>query len=187
LFEPLTDEPGTPVVWIELLSATNKPGHTHHKAYQEKRRDVIASSQILIEIDYLHQTRPVIMRLPRYMPDNSGDIEAGAAPYYVAITDPHKIRADLYQFKTEEPLPTLPIPLNVQLTIPFALNTAYNATLYGGYGGGAGKWLDYSQLPIDFETFSRPRSGSDRGTLVDACRSARCRSIANGTRAAAAA
>jgi len=156
------DGEGTPVAWIELLSRSNKPGGSDHTDYEEKRQDVIQTGQVLIEIDYLHQSSPVIDALPRYKPNRDGQVPEGASPYYVSVIDPKKAdqpgkAVDIYQFGPEDPIPTINIPLPDRV-IRFDLDSAYNTTVrdnYAGAGFHEQRSIDYQYLPSDIKTFSK--------------------------------
>jgi len=83
--------PGTPVTRIEVLSPANKPGGSHYLRYREKRRETLKSGLNLVEIDYLHQRRPVLPALPSYV-----DGEAETYPFLVFVSvwpQLHKDRA----------------------------------------------------------------------------------------------
>src|SRR5579859_2544669 len=80
--ESIDDPHGKPVAWIELLSPSNKPGGSHYLEYQHKRQDTIEDGQTLVELDYLHQMRPVIEKMARYKVDRNGEVPPGTHPYY---------------------------------------------------------------------------------------------------------
>jgi hypothetical protein len=63
----VTDEDGTayPCTRIGLSSPANKPPNSGHKLYQTKRLDTLRAGIRLIELDYLHQSRPPLVALPR--------------------------------------------------------------------------------------------------------------------------
>lgn len=81
------DSSGTPAMRIELLSPTNKPPGDGYLQYREKRNLTIHDGVPLIEIDYLHETRSPIRRVPSY-PDRQADSHL----YYIAVTDPRALR-----------------------------------------------------------------------------------------------
>ncbi|MBZ0298776.1 MAG: DUF4058 family protein, partial [Anaerolineae bacterium] len=74
---------GRPITRLEPLSPANKRGGSHHEQYMHKRSETLKSGLRLVEIDYLHQTPPVIRVLPDY---SSG--APGAVPYTILISDP---------------------------------------------------------------------------------------------------
>lgn len=72
---------GRVVARIEVLSPSNKPGGSDYSAYENKRIETLESGIPLIEIDYLHETPPVIHGIPVY-PE-----APGAYPYLIAVSD----------------------------------------------------------------------------------------------------
>jgi len=153
------DEEGTPVAWIELLSPSNKTRGSDHKAYEEKRQDVVQNGQSLVEIDYLHEGRPIIDKLSRYKPDQTGQVAEDASAYYVSVLNPEETgqSVDIYQFGPEDPLPTVAIPLPDR-PVAFYLDRAYDTTIrdnYAGSGHHERRSINYLNLPEDIDTFSR--------------------------------
>lgn len=111
---------GRAVTWLELLSPTNKPGGTGYHQYLEGRENTLRSGIALIELDYLHQSAPVIGAIPSY-PDR----EQGAYPYHIAVTNPRPNlqvgRLRVYGFEVDAPMPVISIPLaeNDEFTLDF--------------------------------------------------------------------
>lgn len=168
-----SSEPGKerPVAWIELLSPSNKPGGAHYAEYEAKRWAAIQDGQTLVEIDYLHESGPMIQRLPRYRPDKLGHVPEGARAYSVAVLDPRSSEkypqgsAFIYQFSPEDSLPTVTIPLNPGYKVD--LDAAYDNTLLRHYSGE----IDYTQLPERIHTYSaadRDRMAARQLTIMDA-------------------
>ena len=56
----------TPVTRIELISPANKPPHSYHRQYLVNRLDTLRAGIALVEIDYIHQRRPILAQLPNY-------------------------------------------------------------------------------------------------------------------------
>ena len=108
--EVTENELGRPVTWIELLSPTNKGGGSGANQYLEGRESTLRARIALVEIDYLHQSPPVIPLIPSY-PDR----EAAAYPYYVAVTNPRPNFQDgrlrVYGIEIDGTMPIVPIPL----------------------------------------------------------------------------
>jgi hypothetical protein len=98
--------PGKPVTWIEILSPANKPPGSSAVQYSLKRRQTLRSGLSLVEIDYLHQSRPINPLLPSY-PDG----DDGAYPYMVLISTPADEQVEFYGFHVDSPLPIISIPL----------------------------------------------------------------------------
>lgn len=101
---------GRPVTRIEVLSPANKPGGSHYSRYRVKRIETLQSGLRLVEIDYLHESRPIITTLPSYT-----DRENGAYPYTILVTDPRpsfeKGQIFVYGVGVLMPLPKVNIPL----------------------------------------------------------------------------
>jgi hypothetical protein len=156
---------GQLVAWLELLSPSNKPPHSDYREYQEKRHDLLHSGVVFIEIDYLHQFPPTFRQLANYC-----TFEADSHPYRIAVIDPHPDiqtgKALLKQFDVDDVIPTVAIPLSANDSLKFDFGQPYNATFEGlSYGAE----LDYTQLPILFETYSpadRVRIQQRMATLI---------------------
>lgn len=73
---------GRIVTRIELLSPSNKPGGSDAVIYQTKRTEALQTGVPLIEVDYLHETRSPIPKLPAYPADSD------AFPFSIAASDP---------------------------------------------------------------------------------------------------
>ncbi|MBC7869495.1 MAG: DUF4058 family protein [Chitinophagaceae bacterium] len=96
---------GDPVVWVELLSPSNKPPHPDFKTYREKRQRVLESGIVFVEMDYLHESPPTIRGVANYAAH-----EGEAYPYRITVIAP---RPDVYQgegrirqFDISMPIPT---------------------------------------------------------------------------------
>lgn len=139
---------GRIVAWIELLSPSNKPGGGNFPAYDFKRTEALEADAPLIEIDYLHESPPLVKQLPRYPAD------AGSKPYSIIVSDPRpnwaKGKVRVYSFEVGQAIPAFPLPLAGEEMLLFDLNAVYQRTFKEG------RWndlLDYSQLPARFETY----------------------------------
>jgi hypothetical protein len=142
--------PGRPVTRIELLSPANKPGNAYYRQYIAKRRATLQAELCLVEIDYLHETRPLLHQFPSY-PDG----EQGAFPYLVLVSDPRpKLQEghlDFYGVSVDKSLPLVNIPLAGNDRIVLNLNEAYqktfeNTRLYRLV-------VDYAEEPVHFERY----------------------------------
>ncbi len=104
---------------IEIMSPANKRGQGRRK-YLRKRQRLLQSSAHLMEIDLLRGGRrvPMVQPLP-------------PAPYYVFLSRAQKRpKTDIWPIAAEEPLPTVPIPLqagddDVPLNLQEAFRSAY--------------------------------------------------------------
>jgi hypothetical protein len=143
------DRFGTVVTRIELLSPSNMPGHTAYESYRINRSEALYSETPLIEIDYLHELPPPLLKVPIYpsQPDSY--------PYNIYISDPrpsvpegHLIH---YRFSVDEPFKIVTIPLAGEETLDFDFGAVYHHTFARGRWG---VYLDYDQLPLRFESYS---------------------------------
>lgn len=145
------DEIGTPVTWVELLSPTNKPGGSGFIQYSEKRLRTFQSGITMVEIDYLHQSRPVIRSLPSY-PDSEPDSHT----YTIVVTTPLPSLAEgkmlVYGFDVNSSMPIAPIPLSEPESITLNFGTIYRTTYEST--NAFNLRVDYEQLPERLETYS---------------------------------
>lgn len=143
--------PGKPITRIELLSPENKPGGSHHANYLMKRRETLESGLRLVEIDWLHETRPVIRGIPSY-PDH----EDGAFPYWVIVSDPRPSLAlgktDVYGVGMDEILPVTHIPLDDEDVIPVDFGLIYKQTFESRRLFSIVS--DYTKEPPRFQTYA---------------------------------
>lgn len=138
----------TPVTRIELLSPANKPGGSHHYTYLDKRRDTLYGGLRLLEIDYLHERRPIIAGIPSY-PNR----HKAAYPFYILVNDPRSesVQTDVYGWHILDALPVINIPLEGQEAVRVDFGEIYRQTtdrrpFHRG--------LDYSQLPANFGAYT---------------------------------
>lgn len=158
------DSKDIPIARIELMSPANKIGGSYHKEYSHKRRDTIEGGLQLIEIDYFHAYRPVINHLQSY-----ADKEDDAYPYVVLISDPRPSLQDaeteFYAWDVDAPLPVFPIFLagddSVIVDLGEVYNHTYETTRYFH------RRFDYSQEPVNFETYTETDQEKIRAMLVN--------------------
>lgn len=144
------DRAGTPVTWIELLSPTNKPGGSGALQYREKRAMALRGGLALVEMDYLHETPPVLSHLPAY-----SDGDEDAYPYIIIITNPRPSLPEgemqLHEIQIDGPLPVIKIPLAGEEFIALDCGAVYHRTFQAlrtfGY------YVDYEQEPVNFEHY----------------------------------
>lgn len=147
---------GEPIVWIELLSPSNKPGGRDAQNYFDKRLAVLESGIVLVEIDYLHASAPTLRGLPSYRPRHGQPASAAAHPYLIAVIDPHPdLRRGLIHlsgFAVDAPFPVVSLPLSGDDRLRFDFGPPYRKTfeetLYGL------QLIDYGELPANFEGYS---------------------------------
>jgi len=138
---------GRVVARIELLSPGNKPGGAHYSAYKARRYECVTSGIPLIEVDFLHESRPVVPKHPVYPEDE------GSHPYYVSVSDPRPehSKTQVFGFDVGQSLPPVSVPLAGKEAIVTDFDAIYQAhfeqdRLYVG--------VDYSLLPERFGTYS---------------------------------
>jgi hypothetical protein len=141
---------GDAIVWIELLSPSNKGYSPDAQAYQGKRRALLDAGLAFVELDFLHATPPTFARLPDYTRG-----EAGASPYRVALLDPRpdvqRGPAEVHEFVVDEPIPDITLRLSGEDRATLGLDRLYQAMIARGYAYQA---VDYAQLPLEFERYS---------------------------------
>lgn len=141
---------GEPITWIELLSPTNKPPYSGARQYREKRNATIRHGIALVEMDYLHETRSPIMRLPVYPDDEQ------SYPYSITVTNPRPSLTegvmDVYGFHVDDSLPEILIPLSNTDGISLDLSSVYERS-FSSLGAFSYR-VDYEQPPINLEHYS---------------------------------
>lgn len=147
---------GEPIVWIEVLSPSNKPEGRDSEEYLNKCLKIIENGIVFVEIDYLHETSPTLNGLPNYCTAQADHADDAARPYRILIVDP---RPDVdtgivrvWQFGVNDPLPTLSITLRGDDVLPIDFGMPYQATIQEGLYGF--ELVDYSQLPQQFDRYS---------------------------------
>jgi len=140
-----------PVTRIEILSPTNKPPGDGFIQYFEKRDATLAQETPLIEIDLLHESRPVPRGIPSY-PNRHTD----AHPYNIYVNDTRLGLADgktlVYGFSVDEAFPLVPVPLAGKEHIIVDFLAPYNET-YARLQLLRNR-LDFQQVPLAFETYT---------------------------------
>jgi hypothetical protein len=142
---------GKAITWIELLSPTNKPDGTGYHQYLEGRENTLRSGIALVEIDYLHQSAPVIGAIPSY-PDGEFD----AYPYHIAVTNPRpnlrEGRLRVYGFGVDAAMPLVPIPLAGEEEIVLDFGKVYHRTFESL--SAFSRRVDYEREPERFDTYT---------------------------------
>ena len=112
---------------VELLSPSNKKAGTDREQYLAKRRELLASSVHLVEIDLLRGG----IRMPvEDLPD---------CDYCILVSrSEQRPRVGLWPIRLREPLPTIPIPLSApdpdaRVDLKQALDRVYDAAGYEDY------------------------------------------------------
>jgi Protein of unknown function (DUF4058) len=124
------------VTSIEVLSPTNKRSGNGRDAYLSKRQRVLGSVTHLVEIDLLRSGRA--MEIMTEMP---------SCHYRILVARVNeRPQAQLYGFNLQQPIPTIPIPLErgdgePLLELQKLLDEVYKQA-------GFDLTIDYSQAPI---------------------------------------
>jgi hypothetical protein len=140
---------GQAVTRIELLSPTNKQGEGYIQ-YREKRYAALKSGVALVELDFLHETPPVVKGLPHY------PTEPKSYAYNITVSDPTPSfeagTAHTYAFGVDTPIPIVAIPLGKGNQIDVSLNNVYNEVYVSltAYG----RRVDYEEEPMHLERYS---------------------------------
>jgi len=141
------------VVWIELLSPSNKGSSDDAKTYLSKRRILLDSEIVFIELDYLHETPPTFLPLLDYTDPEFRT--AGAHPYRIAVLDARpNVRHGpgvVQEFDVDSPIPTMKIPLNRDDKIQFSFDRPYQILFEQAFYGNG---VDYTQRPLHFDRYS---------------------------------
>ncbi len=151
IYRPLShDYFGEPITRFELLSSSNKIGRAK-KIYVQNRRIALISGSSLVELDYLHQTPPIVPDLPIY------PHEEDSHPYMIVVSDSRLGQNSsgvgrAHVFGVDEPIPQhVIIPLADEDNLEFDFNAVYQQMFW------AGNWtkhVDYHELPLRFDTYS---------------------------------
>ncbi len=151
------DVRGEPVAWIELLSPSNKPGGQHATEYRLKRRKLLDSAIVFVEVDYLHESAPTFSRIPSYRVRGRSRLPSPEAhPYRILVIEPRPMISEgklyLHQFDVNDPIPAVAIPLNADDVLKFDFGTPYHKTVQEALF--TYEFVDYSELPENFDRYS---------------------------------
>ena len=159
---PRKRDRGQPVAWLELLSPANKGKSADAAKYIEKRRTILESGIVFVEIDYLHETPPTFARLPVYNATEANGhsthrVGPGqqAHPYRIVVLDPRPALTSgkiyLEEFDVDQAIPIMPIPLTGDDVLRFDFGLPYRKTfeeeLYGL------EFVNYRELPQRFQKY----------------------------------
>lgn len=140
------DRLGKVITRIEVLTPFNKPGGRFYAGYQDRRAEVLDAEIPLIEVDYLHESSPVIPGLPVY------PHESGSYPYTISLNNPKNGQMSVYGIGVHQPLPVIPIPLVENQTLLFDFDPVYQHTFKARRLHLVIK--NYDSDPLRFETYS---------------------------------
>jgi hypothetical protein len=144
-----------PVVWIEVLSPSNKRQGRFPTPYEERRLMLMQlQTLVFVEIDLLHETPPLT---------RSSHIGSYAAndpashPYRIFVADTRvqfpEGNLTLYEFDVEQAIPFVSLPLKAGDQIDMNLAHVYNTTFYDHWFGDADYPVDYSTLPVNYDRY----------------------------------
>lgn len=139
---------GKVVTRLELLSPSNKPGHYGYEHYRDNRIEAVYSGIPLIEIDYLHETPPPVMKCPIY------PRQASSHAYNIYVNLPHVNKVIIHGFDVDALFPNVVIPLSGDDEIVFDFGLVYQHTYRTMRWGTYPQLVDYTQIPPRFETYS---------------------------------
>lgn len=151
-----------PITRIELLSPSNKPGRSYYERYMRKRGEILQAGLRLVEIDFLHHTRPILDSLPSYR-----DQEVGASPYVILVSDPRpsfqKGGTAVYLFGALDRIPIIRVPLERTDTVDVDFGSVYNEAVSGSRRFRT--LVDYASDPPALDRFSAADQQALRGYL----------------------
>jgi hypothetical protein len=155
-FESKRTQGGEPVAWIELLSPSNKPGGRDASIYRDRRFKLLQSGLVFVELDYLHESPSTFDNIAPYRASANGD--SLAHPYRIIVIDPRPAFKEGLgypaEFDVDDPIPTVDIPLTWDDILTFDFDAPYQKT-YEDSLYGLERLVDYSQLPMNFDRYSR--------------------------------
>jgi hypothetical protein len=146
-----------PVTRIELLSPANKPGGSHYPLYMDRRLETLVAGLRLVEIDYLHERRPISRDIASYR-----DRSPGAYPYHILVSDPRPSleagQTHIFHRGVLETLPVFSVPLEGQEQVMLDLGAVYNHTLSRR---SIAEDIDYAQEPANMSAYT----GADQAAI----------------------
>ncbi|MBV7333155.1 DUF4058 family protein [Chloroflexi bacterium TSY] len=147
---------GEPIVWIELLSPSNKPGGRDADGYINKRLTIVENGIVFVELDYLHESSSTLSSLPDYRTRKNRKADKGSHPYRILIVDPRPEIQDgivrVNQFDVDESIPVLLLPLRDQDVLQCDFGLPYHKTIEEGLF--TIEAVDYREYPHHFERYA---------------------------------
>jgi hypothetical protein len=141
-----------PITRIEVLSPANKRPGSDAAQYQIKRQQALGMGLCLVEVDYLHERRPIDSRIPAYR-----DRDKGATPYSIMVSDPRPDPTEglmkVYGFGVLDALPIVDIPLAGEDTVRFDFGAAYHQTFESSRIYYQIR-TDYTTEPVNFAAYA---------------------------------
>jgi len=140
------------VTRIELLSPSNMPGQGGYAHYDHNRTEALKHGASLVELDYLHEFRPIHPGVPIY--PTKPDSHAYALYVTRAPAFGKGAKVDVFSFDAASPFPIIEIPLRGDESLIFDLGAVYHHTFeQGGWGIRSG-FVDYAEQPVRLDTYS---------------------------------
>lgn len=143
-----------PICWIELLSPTNKNNRRDRNAYLDKRESIILSGTVFVEIDFLHETAPLVSGLAAYGSNIQSESDA-PHPYHIIVVDPRPIPRNglvrLREFDVDEMIPQTDIHLNGSDVLTIDFDAIYQHTFAAAHYGQ--RFVNYARLPVNFDRY----------------------------------
>jgi hypothetical protein len=150
-----------PILRVELLSPANKPRGSHHEQYLVKRASTLRGELSLIEIDYLHETPPLLIHQPRY------PRAIGSQPYSIILTDPRpaleESNSEVYLWSVTDPLPNILVKLIGKDEFTLRFGEAYNRTFESSRFYTT--IVDYAIDPVNFDRYREDDQAKIRALL----------------------
>jgi hypothetical protein len=140
----------TPVTRIEFLLPANKYPGSHYQDYLIKRQHTLSTGLRLVEMDFLHERRPILAEIPSYK-----DRDTDAYPYHITVSDPRpgltRVKVEVYGFGVFDRIPLVQIPLDGTDTTPLDFGKMYNHTFAQRPFF---RLVNYTQEPVNFEAYT---------------------------------
>lgn len=150
------EESDIPIIWIEILSPSNKSGDKLLK-YRRKRREILAGGTTFVEIDLIHGISTTLEEVADY--DQPGS-ETQRHPYAIWFIDPkvqigEEGRSGFASFNVNEAIPDVRMRLLGADTVLMQLGAAYRAMF--ATDPGWGRQIDYRLPPEDVHSYVQRR------------------------------
>jgi hypothetical protein len=137
---------------FEILIEDSKPYKSNYRYYLAKRKALLQAGVNLIEIDILHEKKPILSCIPSY-PHH----QTNSYPYNVFVNVPQPSysegHTEWFAVPIDRPLPQLSIPLVAEESALLDLQAAYNEA-YRRVKHYQDK-VDYDTLPVNFSAYHK--------------------------------
>jgi hypothetical protein len=156
--------PGRLVARIEVLSPGNKQQGAHYEQYMSKRFSTLKSGLLLVEIDFLHHSPPLLEGIPNYPTG-----EASARPYMLLVSDPRPTYGEgqtaVYTIGVLDELPVIPVRLVDSDVVAVDFDAPYQQTIasFSFFRN----YTDYATDPPAFDRFTPADQAALSAFLAD--------------------